>query len=339
MSYLGRLSQVVAVKLSLGPLLYLWDRDSVLTFYNEIATTPVDIIYLGETVCSKRRTLKLDDWIELGEMLTEKGKEVVLTSLALTESEAELGVLKRICENGKFRVEANDMATVNLLSGVAGSGIADSGIEDSGGKSTGAKNFIVGPHLNIYNNETLKLMAEAGASRWVMPVELGRNMLTAIQGQKPAGMETEVFVYGRLPLAFSARCYTARAYDLPKDQCGFCCVEHPDGLMLKTREEQPFLVLNGIQTQSAAICNLIKQIPELMALKVDVLRLSPQSQNMSQIIHAFREGIEQGQYEGSMLDDLAADDGIQYCDGYWYGEAGMEQLDGKAGEPGLVSEH
>lgn len=312
------------MKLSLGPLLYLWERDSVLKFYDDIANSPVDIIYLGESVCSKRRSLKLDDWIELGEMLTGKGKEVVLTSLALTESEAELGVLKRICENGKFSVEANDMSTVNLLSGREVTGKEESDKSDSEKKPSGKQSFVAGPHLNIYNNETLKLMAEAGASRWVMPVELGRDTLAAIQSQKPEAMETEVFVYGRLPLAFSARCYTARAYNLPKDQCDFRCIEHLDGLMLRTREEEPFLVLNGIQTQSASVCNLIRQIPELATLNVDVLRLSPQSRSMMKIIEAFYEGIERGIYEGPILDDVALENGSQYCDGYWNGKAGKE---------------
>ena len=74
--------------------------------------------------------------------------------------------------------------------------------------------------------------------------------------RRPAGLETEVFAYGRLPLAFSARCFTARHRNLPKDDCRFSCIDHPDGLLMETREKQPFLVLNGIQTQSALVYNL-----------------------------------------------------------------------------------
>src|SRR3546814_5039709 len=91
-------------------------------------------------------------------------------------------------------------------------------------------------------------------------------------------METEVFAYGRMPLAFSARCFTARHRNIPKDNCQYVCMDHPDGLLLQTRESQPFLVLNGIQTQSALVYNLINELQEMRDLGVDVLRISPQSQ-------------------------------------------------------------
>jgi len=84
-----------------------------------------------------------------------------------------------------------------------------------------------------------------------MPVELSRESLRVLQQHCPAAMATEVFGYGRLPLALSVRCFTARRYNLSKDSCGFRCIEYPDGLGLNTREGRPFLVLNGIQTQSA----------------------------------------------------------------------------------------
>src|SRR3546814_3250677 len=84
-----------------------------------------------------------------------------------------------------------------------------------------------------------------------MPLEMGREGLEQLQLDRPVAMETEVFAYGRMPLAFSARCFTARHRNIPKDNCQYVCMDHPDGLLLQTRESQPFLVLNGIQTQSA----------------------------------------------------------------------------------------
>ena len=58
-----------AMRLSLGPLLYYWSRDDTLAFYAEAAHWPVDIVYLGETVCSRRSLLRLPDWLDLGEAL------------------------------------------------------------------------------------------------------------------------------------------------------------------------------------------------------------------------------------------------------------------------------
>ncbi len=78
-------------------------------------------------------------------------------------------------------------------------------------------------------------MASLGATRWVMPLEMRASDLAVVQKAAPAGLQTEVFAYGRMPLAFSARCFTARHYNLPKDDCGFRCIEHADGQLLKSR--------------------------------------------------------------------------------------------------------
>ena len=87
-------------------------------------------------------------------------------------------------ENGSYTVEANDMGAVRLMTG---------------------KPFVACLHINTYNPQTLALLAELGAQRWVMPVEMSRQMLSDMLAVRPYGMETEVFADGRLPLAFSAR--------------------------------------------------------------------------------------------------------------------------------------
>jgi collagenase-like PrtC family protease len=190
----------------------------------------------------------------------------------------------------------------------------------------GVAPFVVGPHINVYNSRTLALMARAGAKRWVMPMELDRNTLAAIQAQRPAGMETEVFVFGRLPLSFSARCFTARAHNLSKDECGFRCADYPDGMPLRTREGQSFLSLNGIQVQSGETYSLVNEISDLRELGVDVLRISPQAQGMFEIVHAFRsvmDGHQDSSAAAAMLEPYQA---YGSCDGYWYGVPGMNRV-------------
>ena len=106
-------------RLSLGPVLYYWPRQQLLDFYARMADAPVDIIYLGETVCSKRRALRWDDWLGLARELRAAGKEVVLSTLTLIEAESELGYVERLCAQEEFPVEANDLSAVQLRGGRA----------------------------------------------------------------------------------------------------------------------------------------------------------------------------------------------------------------------------
>src|SRR5512143_3995676 len=153
-----------------------------------------------------------------------------------------------------------------------------------------------------------------------------RTALAAAGGNvAPAGIETEVFAYGRLPLAYSARCFSARHYNLPKDDCQFRCLDHPDGLALATREGEPFLTLNGIQTQSAGVYNLIGELPALRELGVASLRLSPQSRHMGRVVEAFSAALAG---EGNAAEKLARVVPGPAVDGYWHGRAGLEHSTG-----------
>ncbi len=285
------------MKLSLGPLQYFWPREEVFKFYRTAVNWPLDTIYLGETVCSKRRELSTRDWIALAEELAASDCEIVLSSLALLEAESELSALTRLIENGRFRVEANDMSAVQLL-------------------RDRALPFIGGPSLNVYNHVTLRLLGEDGLQRLVLGVEQGRALVEEFRASGEPLPELEVIAWGRLPLAYSARCYTARALDLPKDNCGFRCIEYPDGLALKTRNKRAFLTINGTQIQSSEHCDLAPEIDELAAAGIGLLRLYPQKDSMEAIVTRFRQAIDSG----------IPPQRVGKENGYWHGRAGMEQV-------------
>ncbi len=293
-------------KLALGPILYYWSKQQVEDFYREVADTAIDIVYLGEAVCSKRRIMRSKDWIRIGEQLQTRGKTVILSTLTLLEAASELSALRRLCVESPFLIEANDIAAAQIL------------------KELG-KPFVTGPSVNIYNSRTLKKLGEYGLRRWTLPVELSATELAEFQQHRPDNVETEVFAWGRLPLAYSARCFTARAKNLQKDDCQFCCLDHPDGLLLSTREDEAFLCINGIQTQSARTVNLLGEIDRFIDLGVDVLRISPQSHNTVDIIERFSAVLNEPQSPKRFNSELEAWMPTAVCNGYWNGDAGMEQ--------------
>lgn len=287
--------------LSLGPPQYFWPRERTLAFYREAATWPVDRIHLGETVCSKRRELGTRDWVALAHELAAAGKQIVLSTLALIEAESELGALRRIVENGQFLVEANDLSAVQYC------------------RQRGLP-FVAGPTLNVYNAQALSLLIDDGLCRWVPGVEQGHDLIAELRAaMSELGRrmpELEVIAWGRLPLAFSARCFTARALDLAKDDCGFRCIEHPDGLPLATREGERFLRINGIQIQGDEITDLAPEIDELRALGVNALRLYPQQEGMAEVVARFR----------AALDADAPIARVGAVNGYWRAEPGKPGL-------------
>ncbi|SEO45643.1 U32 family peptidase [Aquisalimonas asiatica] len=288
-------------RIAIGPCQYFWPRAHTLAFYERIGASAADCVYLGETVCAKRRELRPEDWIALGRELAAAGKEVVLSTLTLIEARSEMGMVRRMCRNGEFLVEANDMAAVQVL--------REQGLP-----------FTGGPFLNIYNSQALLTLRDLGMTRWVMPLELdGTTLRALLDAAGPRRPETEVFAHGRLPLAWSARCFTARHHDLPKDQCGLRCIDDPDGRAVNTREGERFLTINGIQTQSGRIHNLLPAWQSLAAAGADLLRLSPHISETPDLVDALARAMA-----GEDATALARDG--DDCGGYWYGAAGMEPI-------------
>lgn len=308
-------SGAARIRLTAGPVLYYWSRKTLTDFYAQVADSAIDTVVLGEVVCSRRHEMKRDDWLALARDLAACGKEVVLATQALLESESDLREMRAIAEQNDYLVEAGDASTFRTLAG---------------------RRFVLGPHINVYSRPALDEYAGLGAHRWVAPVELDLQAIATINPpdspvrggpQRDTPIETEIFAFGRLPLAFSARCFTARHYHLPKDECAFRCIEHPDGLLLSTGEGTPFLALNGIQTQSAAWHCLIGAGDALRSAGVSRARLSPCASNFAEVVALFEAVYNAGADAADAarrLQQMSLPGGL--VDGFAHRGAGLDRI-------------
>jgi collagenase-like PrtC family protease len=293
-----------AAKLTLGPLLFNWPTTRMAEFYGGIAReAPVDTVCLGEVVCPKREPLFGTVLAEAALELDEAGKEIVWSSYALIADEKELAATRELVESGGGLVEANDITALPLLQG---------------------KPHAVGPLVNIYNEDTLRWMVDRGATRICLPPELPREAIARL-AEAADGAELEVQVFGRMPLAVSARCYHARAHGLHKDGCQYVCDRDPDGMAVDTLDGENFLAVNGIQTLSHSIMELSAEVGELLDLGITRFRLSPHDVDMAAIARVWR-GLLDGDREpaGARDDILDIANFAPPSNGYYYGRPGAE---------------
>ena len=207
--------------------------------------------------------------------------------------------LRALAAAPDLTIEANDISGAALLAG---------------------RPHVVGPFVNVYNEGTLDYLARNGAERVVLPCELPASALPALVAG-PAELEVQVF--GRLPLALSARCYHARAHDLHKDGCRYVCEQDPDGMDLETLDGDGFLAVNGTQTLSYGVCSLLGELDALRDLGIGWFRLWPHSVDMVAVAEAFRavlDGRDDVAAAGARLSELVAF--APFSNGFYHGQEG-----------------
>ncbi|WP_180899618.1 ubiquinone anaerobic biosynthesis protein UbiV [Martelella soudanensis] len=296
------MAETSALKITIGPVPYLWSGEKWRDFYHRIAESGhVDAVTLGEAVCSKRDHFTRPYLPQVVERLTAAGKSVALASLALVTQEREVAQTRKLAAEAPL-AEANDLSALRLFAG---------------------KPHLVGPFVNVYNGATAKLLAKRGATRICLGPELPADSIAAIIAGAP-GIEYEVMAFGRLPLAISARCAHARAKGHTKDNCKFVCGEEPDGLDIDTLDGQPFLSLNGVQTMSRHCQVLLAELPELARMGITHLRLSPQDCDMTAVA-AIYAGVRDGRMdaEEGIVKLKEVYSAAPYANGFLHGAAGM----------------
>ncbi|MBI3675814.1 MAG: U32 family peptidase [Proteobacteria bacterium] len=295
--------------LTLGPLLFNWPVEKWKDFYARVADeAPVDVVCLGEVVCSKRLAFYVDVIYEAAERLRAAGKTVVLSTLALITLPRERKECAELVRSAEFDIELNDLTALSYLEKT--------------------RPFRVGPFVNVYNEGTLQFLARRGAVSVCFPPELSLGAVEALsRAAASMGIEAEVWSFGRIPLAIAGRCYHARVEGLTKDSCQFVCARDSDGLDVKTLDGNPFLAINGVQTLSHTYCNLAADLDRLREAGVASFRLSPHSGDMAAVAQAFRDRLD-----GRIAKDEAwakisgASGATAFSNGFLFGKSGVEMV-------------
>jgi collagenase-like PrtC family protease len=293
------------MRLTLGPVLFNWAPEAWRDFHFRIADeAPVDRVVVGEVVCSKRSPFFAEHLPAVAERLAAAGKEVVFASLALVTLERERRAIAELAADGTVLMEANDVSALRVLAG---------------------RQHVIGPFVNVYNEATAQWLGARGARSICLPPELPGTSIAAIAAS--GGVPVEVFAFGRVPLAISARCYHARVHGLHKDNCRFVCDQDPDGMSVETLDHEPFLAVNGLQTLSHRCASLIGDIPALRAMGVASLRLSPQHCDMAAVARVFREVADGRMEDEAGREALAALFPLApFSNGFVHGRAGAAQV-------------
>ncbi|SDH10342.1 ubiquinone anaerobic biosynthesis protein UbiV [Roseospirillum parvum] len=295
-------------RLVLGPLLYHWPTETRLDYYRRIAEeSPVDEVVLGEVICERRLPLVREANAKAAEMLEKAGKTVVQATLALPVGPKERAALSEVCAT-PGPVEAAEAGALKHLKG---------------------RPHRVGPFVNTYNESTLKVLVANGAEVVCLPWELGAEAIATLSGAARAGgAEVEVQAFGHVPLAISARCYTARAQGLSRDACQFVCGNDPEGMYVKTIDDQPILRVNGVQTLSVGLQVLVDEVPALLKAEVRRLRLAAEPMDMVAVAQVYR-GLLDGAIEPAeahqRLKPLLAD--REVCNGFYHETAGVNWIE------------
>ncbi|MDR0483803.1 MAG: U32 family peptidase [Alphaproteobacteria bacterium] len=293
-------------KLTLGACLFNWKVNDWQDFYFKIADeTPIDEVYLGEVVCYKRYPFFEVAFENVVDRLTKAGKKVHFSTFSLILSDLEMNTCKKLIEKAQDNtlIEVNDVGLLGLLKD---------------------KPYIIGPTVNVYNEGTIKTLEEQGAKRFCFPYEIDKESLRVMASTAKPTTEKEIFAFGRMPLAIAARCYHARIHHTSKDDCKYVCEKDYNGKVISTLVDENFLTVNGTQTMSYSYNNLINEVHDLMAMGINIFRISPHYMDMNKIIALFKDVLDKkitGTEALATMQPLLPK-GEKFSNGFYYGGEG-----------------
>ena len=285
------------MKISVGSAPSHWGKNRIESFYRELARCPVDYVYLGETVCPLRSCFSPDFLYRLCDELTQAGKKVYISSLALVRSEKQYRAFSDLVQRVQH-IEINSPAFLGL-----------------------ARRYhaVTGMFLNVYNSITANILAKHKVERIMLPCELNFQSIASIAKRCTAA--TELIVHGHIPIGISSTCQTTRSLGHNGDGCEKVCQRYPEGMVLNAGD-RPMFRVDGPQTLSASTYCLVEYLGQLAQAGVDTVRILPQWNHTDRIVRIYRNVLEHRRHCTEAAEELKELSSGELCNGWFLGKAG-----------------
>lgn len=248
-----------------------------------------DAIYAGTSSLSlrTRAEMKDDDLIKTIKYAHEHNKKVYVTIniFAWDDRYEEIKMQAKIL---------NDLKVDGII-------VADGGVLETLKEFAPDVDMHISTQANIVSSHDSRFWYKNGAKRVILARELNKEQIKEIVENKPEELETEMFVHGAICFGYSGRCFLSdflagRSANL--GDCAQSCrwaynvyVEeknNPGELLPVEHDDKGTYIFS-----SKDLC-LIKEIPEIVSLGVDSLKIEGRLKTeyyLATVINAYRNAI------------------------------------------------
>ena len=249
-----------------------------------------DAVYAGTSELSLRTRAEMqdDDLVKTIEYAHSIGKKVyvAINIYAWDETYEEIRKQARILN--KLKVD--------------GIIVADGGVMEIVMQEAPDVDIHMSTQANIVSYHTSNFWYKNGAKRVILARELNKEQIRDIITHTPIGLETEIFVHGAICFGYSGRCFLSDFLASRSANLGDCAQScrwaynlyaeeknNPGNLMPVEHDDKGTYIFS-----SKDLC-LIKQIPEIIELGVDCLKIEGRLKTeyyLATVINAYRNAID-----------------------------------------------
>ncbi len=161
----------------------------------------------------------------------------------------------------------------------------------------------ISTQANTLSSNSANFWYKNGAKRVILSREMNKNDIKYLIDNIPQGLETEIFVHGALCWAYSGRCYLSDFLSSRNANAGDCSQSCRWAYNMYLEEKQNPGNLMSVETDnngtyilsSKDLC-LIKQIPEIIEMGIDSLKIEGRLKTeyyLASVVNCYRTAIDE----------------------------------------------